>query len=209
MEARVERKESASAEGLFCQVTSSTGLFRFSSSVFFGLRAPGLAIVGEAAAAFRIGRGDDAQFGDVEIERGLARGLDAAVRALAHDDEDDAEKAAGEEAEHGVQEEAGLIGPHGRPGGIDDPHIAGVQRGGDAGLLDVLEHGVVKLAVVIHLTLEDVVVRHLGGLLGHDTGLGLVAGGEQSLAALGGLEFVLDAPGDIGALVFQGGFQGR
>ena len=176
---------------------------------FPGFRAPGLAIVGEAAAACRIGRGDDAQFGHVEIERGLAGGLDAAVGALAHDDEDDAEKAAGEQAEYGVQEEAGLIGPGGRPGGIDDAHIAGVQRGGDAGFLDVLEHGVVKLAVVIHLTLEDVVVRHLGGLLGHDTGLGVVAGGEQFLAALGGLEFVLDAAGDIGALGLPGGFQGR
>ena len=75
------------------------------------LRAPDLAIVCEALAAFRMGRGDHAQFGHVKIQRRLARALDAPVRALPQDDEDESEKAAGEQAEHGVQHQARLIRP--------------------------------------------------------------------------------------------------
>ena len=50
-------------------------------------------------------------------------------------------------------------------------------------------------------------MRHLGCLLGHQTGLGGVVRSEQMLAALGGLKFVPDSLDDVGAFLIEGQFQ--
>ena len=100
-----------------------------------------------------------------------------------------------------------LVGARGGFGGIHHADVARAQGGGHAGFLDVAQHGVVKLAVGIHIALEDVVVRHLGRLLGHEAGLGGVVRRQQILAALGGVVFVADALDDVGAFLLEGRLQ--
>ena len=73
-------------------------------------------------------------------------------------------------------------------------------------MLDVLKHGVVKLAVRIHFALENIVVRHLGCLLGHQTCLGGIGPSKQMLATLGGLKFVPNSLDDVGPFLIEGRF---
>src|SRR5579862_5779720 len=89
-------------------------------------------------------------------------------------------------------------------GGIHYADVTCAQSGSHTGFLNILKHGIVKLAVRIHFTLKDVVVRHLGCLLGHQGGLGSVVPSEQMFAALGGLKFIPDSLDDVGALLLEG-----
>ena len=100
--------------------------------------------------------------------------------------------------------DARLVGTCWRFGGINHADIARAQCGGHSGFLNVVKHGVVKLAVRVHFALENIVVRHLGCLLGHQTGLGSIVRSEQMLAALGGLKFVSDSLDDVGAFLYRG-----
>ncbi len=101
----------------------------------------------------------------------------------------------------------GFIGAHGDFGGIDDADVGGAHGGRDGGLLELGEHGVVKLAVGIDFALEDVVLDGFFAFAGDLLSLGVIGGLEELFAAEGILKFVFDAAEDGGAVVFEGGLE--
>ena len=65
--------------------------------------------IADAEPAAGLFRRDDAQLREVQEKLGLARFLDAAIRALLHDDEGRAEKDSGEQAQGGADGNVGLV----------------------------------------------------------------------------------------------------
>ena len=134
--------------------------------------------------------------------------LDGAVGAGASDDEGGAEEDAGEGADADGLFEVGFIGGAGGFGGVDDADVGGAHGGGDAGLFELGEHGVVELAVGIDFAFEDVVLDGFFAFAGDLVGLIGVGGLEELFAAGGVFVFVFDAAEDGGAITVEGGLEG-
>ena len=90
-----------------------------------------------------------------------------------------------------------------------DKTSLGACGGGDIGLLQLLQHRVIQLAIAAHLALEDAV---LDGLLGFGAGFPRqlrVRIGQHHRFPLRFLVFVFDAFEDVGALALESGRDGR
>ena len=72
--------------------------------------------------------------------------------------------------------------------------------GRQTGFIDLLQHGFIELAVGVHLMLQSVVVRHLGGHLRNQRRLPRVHGREACLAPLSGHIVILYRLADAAAL---------
>src|SRR5450755_4421954 len=64
-------------------------------------------------------------------------------------------------------------------GGIDDTNVAGAHGGGDTRLFELLQHGIVELAVAVGFPFQDAVLNRLLSFAAHPRGLGAVCRRES------------------------------